>query len=144
MDKKDGIETINTSQKSVVNSDSRITKHYKLWRKSVLERDSYACQDCGKREGRLVVHHIKMFQSFPELWLDLSNGVVLCLSCHRHKHSLVMFRGKKRWHLPIAPEIHDAILFYAKSKEITITEAVYNLLTLALGQENIKWKILEQ
>lgn len=55
---------------------------YKLWRKSVYQRDDYTCQICKKRGGRLEADHIKPFSRFPELRYAIDNGRTLCVSCH--------------------------------------------------------------
>ena len=56
---------------------------YKLWRKTVFERDDFTCQICGRRGGKLQADHIKPWASYPELRFDVSNGRTLCVSCHR-------------------------------------------------------------
>jgi len=57
---------------------------YKLWRESVFKRDSFACQECGdSRGGNLNAHHIKQFAYFPELRLNVDNGITLCKACHK-------------------------------------------------------------
>lgn len=55
------------------------------WRNAVLERDDYQCQECGAMDG-LHAHHIKPWARFPELRLDIGNGVTLCTSCHKDVH----------------------------------------------------------
>jgi hypothetical protein len=52
-----------------------------MWRKLVLERDGYTCQECGACEN-LTAHHIKQWAYFPELGTDVSNGLTLCVPCH--------------------------------------------------------------
>ncbi len=55
---------------------------YKIWRKSVLERDNYTCQHCGSKDS-LEVHHIMELRNNNGLALNVENGLVLCNSCHR-------------------------------------------------------------
>lgn len=64
----------------------RASLEYKLWRKSVLERDGYTCQVCEHVGGKLHVHHIQSFARHPELRFEIDNGVTLCISCHLLEH----------------------------------------------------------
>lgn len=57
------------------------------WRKDVFKRDKHVCQKCGQKGGYLQAHHIKPFAYFSELRFELSNGVTLCLKCHRETDS---------------------------------------------------------
>lgn len=63
---------------------------YKLWRKSVFERDNYTCQVCNKREGQFIeAHHINRFISFPNERYDLNNGLTVCKGdCHTQMNRL--------------------------------------------------------
>lgn len=56
---------------------------YKLWRKSVFERDKYTCVWCYKIGGSLNADHIKPFSLFPELRFAIDNGRTLCIDCHK-------------------------------------------------------------
>lgn len=63
------------------------------WRKlsaRVKERDNYECQVC-KSEGlvtldKLLVHHIKPVEFYPEDKLNAENLIVVCLECHNRIH----------------------------------------------------------
>jgi hypothetical protein len=72
-------------------------KHYRNtdyinWRKQVFERDNYTCQNCGARSGRgkavlLHPHHIKSYTYYKELRYELTNGLTLCVECHKKIHA---------------------------------------------------------
>jgi 5-methylcytosine-specific restriction endonuclease McrA len=55
---------------------------YKEWRKQVFSRDEYTCALCGKKARKLAAHHIKKYSKFPELKIDVNNGITLCWPCH--------------------------------------------------------------
>jgi 5-methylcytosine-specific restriction endonuclease McrA len=56
---------------------------YEEWRKTVFERDDYTCQGCGITGVYITAHHIKSFAKYPELRLEVSNGITLCEECHK-------------------------------------------------------------
>lgn len=56
---------------------------YKQWRRAVMQRDKFTCQECGQVGGNLSAHHIKKFSTNPELRLFVPNGITLCRSCHK-------------------------------------------------------------
>lgn len=57
-------------------------KSYHGWRTLVLRRDGHCCVWCGLLD-RPEVDHIKPYSKYPELHYELSNGRVLCHSCHK-------------------------------------------------------------
>lgn len=65
------------------NERARKTKSYALWRTNVFQRDDYTCQRCKQRGNALHAHHDLPFAQFPDLRLELLNGVTLCKPCHR-------------------------------------------------------------
>ena len=69
-----------TSQNKLI----RESPKYISWRKAVFQRDNYTCQmpECRIRGVYLEVHHIKMFEKYPELRFDANNGITLCKECH--------------------------------------------------------------
>ena len=72
---------------------------YVSWRKSVFIRDNYICQRCKQIGGKLHAHHIKAFWAYPELELELNNGITLCNKCHWQAH-----QGPRRKEYPINQE----------------------------------------
>jgi len=60
----------------------RTWSQYKEWHRKVLEKDNFTCQVCGKRGGKLEVHHIKSFADYPDLRFEVSNGIAVHKTCH--------------------------------------------------------------
>ncbi len=56
---------------------------YKLWRKTVFERDNYTCIFCNQKGGKLNADHIKPFSLYPLLRFSVQNGRTLCVPCHQ-------------------------------------------------------------
>lgn len=60
---------------------------YKEWRRAVYQRDGFKCRVCGSAESNtLRAHHIKPREDFPELLLELTNGLTVCNNCHKEIH----------------------------------------------------------
>ena len=91
-----GISGLNSGSKnpmwkggvSSINARIRSSADFKNWRKSVFERDNYACVICNsksKKGKRIILNadHIKPFAYFLDLRFELSNGRTLCLPCHK-------------------------------------------------------------
>lgn len=72
----------------------RKTPEYYRWRLSVLKKDDYTCQKCGKKDD-LRVHHIYSFAHYRELRYETSNGVVVCEDCHKDIHSKHGYNSKE-------------------------------------------------
>lgn len=75
----------------------RTSETYTQWRASILYRDSYECQLCHKRGGKLHVdHYPRHFASILAAWLEsdtgsaddypdfwaIANARTLCVPCH--------------------------------------------------------------
>ena len=69
-----------------------VTKRYKKWRMEVFTRDGFKCQICDKTGKCLVPHHIKGWAKYQKLRYEVSNGITLCVECHKEVHKL--FRKK--------------------------------------------------
>jgi hypothetical protein len=65
---------------------ARKSIEYKEWREKVFTRDNWTCRKCGKKGVRLHPHHIKHFSKFIELRFAVSNGITLCIDCHKLIH----------------------------------------------------------
>ena len=63
----------------------RHTPEYSEWRMSVYRRDWFECQICGDTSGKINANHIKRFVDYPELRYKTSNGITLCVDCHRKR-----------------------------------------------------------
>ncbi len=61
----------------------RKSREYRMWRKSVFERDNWTCVFCNERGGNLEADHIKPFAFYPELRFEIENGRTLCVPCHK-------------------------------------------------------------
>jgi 5-methylcytosine-specific restriction endonuclease McrA len=58
---------------------------YREFRKAVLDRDRWRCQDCDTKKD-LQAHHILPWGPYPDLRYAVENAVTLCLSCHKRRH----------------------------------------------------------
>src|SRR5208337_5411599 len=75
------------------------TKKAKDWKANVFKRDDYTCKICGQRGGDLEAHHKKPWAFFPKLRCSISNGITLCLNCHKKT-----FKGIKFWRMIVVLE----------------------------------------
>lgn len=56
--------------------------------KSVLARDNYTCQCCGKTNSDdMEVHHLYAYFGFPEYRTDQTQAITLCKNCHKNFHN---------------------------------------------------------
>jgi len=68
------------------NCKIRHSLEIKMWREAVFIRDDYTCRHCAKKGGKLNAHHIKFFSTHPELRTEITNGLTLCVDCHKKIH----------------------------------------------------------
>lgn len=61
-----------------------------VWSKTIKKLDNNMCKLCDSREN-LNAHHIMPKALFPELSLDLDNGVTLCNKCHSDVHGFGIY-----------------------------------------------------
>lgn len=69
--------------------NKRACREYSDFIKSVLIRDDYTCQCCGKKNnGKQDVHHLDGYNWCVEKRFDQKNGITLCRNCHSNFHAL--------------------------------------------------------
>lgn len=76
-------------RKGVRTGLGRDSASYIEWKNKVYLRDSNTCRRCGKQgltKRDKHAHHIIPWE-VVELRFDVSNGVTLCMSCHKKDHS---------------------------------------------------------
>lgn len=61
----------------------RASKQMSEWRKRVFERDQYTCQECNRKGTYIQAHHIVPYNSDMSLIFEPTNGITLCIGCHR-------------------------------------------------------------
>lgn len=72
----------------------RETKEYKEWRLAVYKKDYWTCQDCNVKQKHPIAHHKKTWNDYPELRYDVNNGVTLCRSCHKKRHTEIGYNTR--------------------------------------------------
>lgn len=71
---------------STIRQAENAKPRYRTWRKAVLDRDNWTCQDCGHKKTKLQAHHLKPWGPYPDLRYTISNGLTLCSPCHHARH----------------------------------------------------------
>jgi hypothetical protein len=62
---------------------------YVEWQQQIYKKFHYTCQVCSqhiKQDG--AAHHLYNYKDYPELRLDVDNGILMCGTCHREFHSI--------------------------------------------------------
>lgn len=67
--------------------DRRTLDHIKKWAADVKCRDDFTCQLCLDRGGKLHSHHLDSYREHPDRRADITNGVTLCVQCHKAFHA---------------------------------------------------------
>lgn len=60
---------------------------YREWRKAVHKRYGWKCGMCKFKGKKIVVHHIRVWEHFPEERFLVDNGITLCRGCHCKLHT---------------------------------------------------------
>jgi len=78
---------ITDEERELRRTNSRAYPEYQQWRKAVYEIDNYTCKKCGSNKGgTLIAHHIESYAKNKNLRLVVSNGITLCIDCHKSFH----------------------------------------------------------
>lgn len=98
-----------TSDSTEFNAQAAKDKFYfsyawKKKRQKILRFYNFECQVC-KDEGRLtlgqhtkmIAHHIKPLEFFPNLKLDDDNLITLCFDCHNKVHESFSVKWDDEW-----------------------------------------------
>ena len=61
------------------------TTEYKSWRRDVFSRDEFKCQFplCFSKSNKLEVHHVLVYEKYPQYRLVLKNGITVCKADHQ-------------------------------------------------------------
>lgn len=85
----------------VISTDDAIQRqHFNNLRPNIMQRDNFTCPLCSTRGCKLNVHHIQTWKDSPDLRLERSNLVTLCVPCHRKVHKY-NFKGSTDSYLTI-------------------------------------------
>ncbi len=60
------------------------------WSKTIKKLDNNMCKLCDSKEN-INAHHLQPKQDFPQLCLDLNNGITLCKNCHWDVHGFEIY-----------------------------------------------------
>ena len=82
----------------------------------VINRDKGICQCCGS-EKHPHVHHIHSYEKYPDLRVDITNGITLCKWCHGKYHSHYGIRDAN----PI--DLMDFFNRFGRSSTVIINES---------------------
>ena len=74
----------------------RNSARYADWHKKVLQKNNYTCQKTGVKGGKLIPHHILNFAEYPELRLNVSNGITLSKKSHEQFHKIYGKRNNNK------------------------------------------------
>lgn len=62
------------------------------WGNTIKKLDKYMCKLCDSKEN-LHAHHIQPKAKFPEISLELDNGITLCKDCHKIVHGFETYEN---------------------------------------------------
>lgn len=77
-------------------SRKRSQRKHRNWSLAVRQRDGFKCTKCGASNCKLEAHHNPPIEECMKLGTEfsISNGVTLCIPCHRNIHKKQNVLGK--------------------------------------------------
>lgn len=123
------------------------------WARDVKDADGWTCVLCGQKAdgsywNRAEAHHIKPKSLFPELALDITNGITLCRRCH----NVAPHRPGDSEYPPLQEYLAQTIIItvpkgqkqaveaHAKRKGESVNGLVNELLRADMGFSKHEWK----
>ena len=89
-DKKSLDKLLTKSNYPHIKGTLELESAYRSWANSVKKRDDYECVICGG-EGK-IAHHLFHKSKYPNISLNVENGITLCNSCHGEYHTINGFK----------------------------------------------------
>lgn len=114
-------------------------------RKATLLRDDFTCQDCGKKNGRLEVHHITPRRLNGSD--SIHNLITLCSDCHRHVTGVEMEHAKRFYEKINGKTIHFRDAMHVMQGKVYFQEELSKTVPLTLttgadtANKRIDWSI---
>jgi len=88
--KRKNAEKILVQQKEYVKKTGVTKFALKTWSTVIKTLDNNMCKLCDSKKY-LNSHHIMPMQYYPELALDVNNGITLCEECHHKLHGFAIY-----------------------------------------------------
>lgn len=69
---------------------ARNSLEYRTWKDVIYKKYNWTCCMCGIKciSGNIVAHHLKDFATNISQRYKITNGIVLCRSCHKQIHGI--------------------------------------------------------
>jgi ribosomal protein L40E len=76
-----------TRKEILANAGNTLRTKLISWAREVKLRDGCICQVCGTSDGKMIGHHLYDKVAYPDISLDVNNGVCMCMKCHLLFHN---------------------------------------------------------
>ena len=113
----------------------RNSKKYFEWKSRVNVRDNFICQECGKEGSE--AHHIQSWKEYPDKRFEVSNGITLCLDCHKKQRSSgrpkTKYGKNKTYYLSI--ETIEKLIVDSRLKNSSMSQYIEDLINGMTNEE---------